>query len=175
MEIKSRQELLGWLIWRCCRIMQVNCGILKNWDIRNSFLRFEMFEILRVPSRTQKNLTVTNFLHSEMLPKWVALLRINTIEKGEVYHHMPALSVNLHFFVYVLICCTQFIIPGFYRSKNTFAVDQSSCHVLRHLWYSSCKSKVWILRSCHVIYPMWNLGTDSHTDDGRNLGKQTII
>lgn len=171
----SPQKHLGWLIWRCCRIVQVNCRILKNWDIRNSLLRFEIFEILWVPLRTQKNLTVTNFLHSETLPEWVALLRINTIEKGEGNHHMPALSVNLHFFVCVLICCTQFIIPGCCRTKNTFAVDQSSCRVLRHFWYSFCKSKVWILRSCHVIYPTWNRGTGSHTDDGRNLGKQTII
>ena len=37
-----------------------------------------MFEILSVPSPMLKNLTLTNFLHSETLPKWVALLRLNT-------------------------------------------------------------------------------------------------
>ena len=146
LKLISPLELLERLIWICCRVIQVNCGILKNWDIRKSLMSFEMFGILSVPSPAQKNLTVTNFLHSETLPKWVALLRLNTIEKGAGNLHMPALSVNLHFFVCVPICCTQFVIPGCCRSKNTFAVYQSSCRVLRHFWYSSCKSKVWILR-----------------------------
>jgi len=100
-KLVSPQELLGWLIWRC-RVMHVNCGILKNWDIRKGLLRFEMFQILSVPSPTQNNLIVTNFLPSETLPKWVAILRINTIEKGEGNHLMPALSVNLRVCAYLL-------------------------------------------------------------------------
>jgi hypothetical protein len=64
----------------------------------------EAFEILSITLPIQKKLAVTNFVFSETLRMCVALLRINTIEKRDGTHHTPALSVNLYFFVCVLIC-----------------------------------------------------------------------